>query len=63
MSGPLNELKKLLYTAVLLTFVLPLAIQAITCFLVKIAPFVLLGLVIMGAIWLGHRVWRRWRDY
>jgi hypothetical protein len=62
MFNPFGELKKRLYTAVSIAFVLPLAIGAGTYFLVKTAPFVLLGVAIMGAGWLAYKLWRRWQD-
>jgi hypothetical protein len=51
-----------MYAVVSYAFVLPLAIGAGTYFLVKTAPFVLLGMGIMGAGWLGYRLWQRWQD-
>lgn len=62
MIDPFGELKKRMYAVVSYAFVLPLAIGAGTYFLVKTAPFVLLGMGIMGAGWLGYRLWQRWQD-
>jgi hypothetical protein len=60
--NPFGELKKRLYAAVSIAFIIPLAIGAFVYVLVKTTPLMLLGFAVIGGVWVLRRLWQRWQD-
>jgi hypothetical protein len=60
--NPFNDLKKRLDRVASVAFIAPLTIGAFIYLVAKTAPFILLGLAVIGVAWLLRRFWRRWQD-